>query len=175
RPPGLPVARPAQSAAHSASMRSRTPRGYQRRVRDPKAVPCRGGRRTRRRARRATRAAWRRREMHPHPSSSARLPADRGEPIDPRMPTMRHLPPLSCLLAAALAGAHASAQSLIGGAHSPATGPILARQDLCTASERLCAPLLAPPPAPFAGGTAYDPTRQAVWNTDGVSLVGLSA
>src|SRR5690606_25107659 len=113
--------------------------------------------------------------MHPHPASSARLPADRAEPIDPRMPTMRHLPPLSCLLAAALAGAHASAQSLIGGAHSPATGPILARQDLCTASERLCAPLLAPPPAPFAGGTAYDPTRQAVWNTDGVSLVGLSA
>jgi hypothetical protein len=66
-----------------------------------------------------------------------------------------------------------AAQRLIGGAHSPATGPILATQNVCAPSARLCGPLLAPPPLPAAGGTAYDPRRQVVWNTDGPTLAGV--
>src|SRR5688572_12190612 len=48
----------------------------------------------------------------------------------------------------------AAAQRLVGGAFSPAAGTMLAGQDVCAPSVRLCGPLLAPPPAPFAGGTA---------------------
>jgi hypothetical protein len=79
------------------------------------------------------------------------------------------------MLAAAIlfSSAPSMAQRLIGGAHSPATGPLLASQNVCAPSARRCSPLLAPPAAAFAGGTAYDPRRQVVWNTDGTLLTGV--
>jgi len=69
-------------------------------------------------------------------------------------------------------GTSLPAQRLLGGAHAPATGPVLASQSLCLPSVRRCSPLLAPPATPFAGGTAYDPRRQVVWDTDGTQLGG---
>ncbi len=90
----------------------------------------------------------------------------------------RFLEPCSPLLMLALLGVPSSpitAQRLVGGAFSPAGGPLLATKTFCAASVRLCSPILAAPPTNFAGGTAYDPIHQVIWDTDGLRLIGILA
>lgn len=80
------------------------------------------------------------------------------------------------LVVATLAAA-ASSQSLgnlVGGAIQSSGAPAIQRQTLCNPSIVHCGPILGAPPLPFAGGTAYDPIRQVVWDTDGPTLVGVS-
>ena len=101
-------------------------------------------------------------------------------PVSPRLsPPARLslLAPLALLLLAAttLPSARASAQgtpqALIGGAALP--GPMLQRQTICAPAARLCPIPYPPPPAPFAGGTAYDPHGQVIWDSNGPMLVAM--
>jgi hypothetical protein len=78
---------------------------------------------------------------------------------------------LSTLLAVPMA----HAQRLVGGAVTPAGGPLVQAQPYCAPAVLVCAPVLGPIPVPFAGGTAYDPIHEVIWDTDGFMLVGLRA
>lgn len=66
----------------------------------------------------------------------------------------------------------AQASSLVGGANV-AGNPTLLRQQNCQPA-RMCTPILALPTTPFAGGTAYDPIRQVVWDTDGLQIASVT-
>jgi hypothetical protein len=66
-----------------------------------------------------------------------------------------------------------SPQAIIGGAASGT--PFLQRQVHCNPATSLCGPILSVPTNAWAGGTAYDPARQIIWDTDGVSLTGVRA
>lgn len=85
---------------------------------------------------------------------------------------------LRVLLAASLAAgafAQGTPQALIGGA-TAAGGTALARQIWCQPSAALCnLPMLPPPAAPFAGGTAYNSFNQVAWTSNGPLLLGVSA
>ena len=74
-----------------------------------------------------------------------------------------------------LPAAQGTPSALIGGAFNAAAGPMIQRQVWCTPGVPLCLPVLGPPVMPFAGGTAYDPGTQTIWNSDGLLLTGLSA
>jgi hypothetical protein len=69
----------------------------------------------------------------------------------------------------------ATGQRLVGGASFPAGGPQIAVQNFCAVPARLCGPVLAPPPTAFAGGTANDPGRQVIWDSDGPQITGVLA
>lgn len=80
---------------------------------------------------------------------------------------------ISLASAAALAlSVTAQTSTLVGGANFGGT-PRIQRQSNCQATA-LCGPILGLPPTPAAGGTAYDPIRQVVWDTDGVNLVSVT-
>jgi hypothetical protein len=64
-------------------------------------------------------------------------------------------------------------QALMGGAVSGSGVPFLQRQVYCNSAKSICSPILAVPPANFAGGTAYEPGREIIWDSDGVRLTGV--
>jgi hypothetical protein len=82
--------------------------------------------------------------------------------------------PRSLFAAAALVSLAAAqpAVTLVGGADQAGT-PLIQRQVVCQPSTPLCGPILALPANRCAGGTAVDPIRQVVWDTDGVQLVSV--
>lgn len=82
---------------------------------------------------------------------------------------------LSASALLALLCSPATAQRMVGGAFSAAAGPILQAQPYCGPAVGLCRPVLGPPPTPWAGGTAYDPIHEVIWDTDGLNLVGIRA
>jgi hypothetical protein len=64
-----------------------------------------------------------------------------------------------------------SPQALIGGANSGT--PFMQRQIYCNPATSLCSPILGVPANAYAGGTAYEPGRQIIWDTDGLRLTGV--
>jgi hypothetical protein len=70
------------------------------------------------------------------------------------------------------AAAAAQASSLIGGA-VVSGAPTLLRQTNCQPA-RMCTPILALPTTRAGGGTAYDPIRQVVWDTDGLQIASVT-
>jgi len=84
------------------------------------------------------------------------------------------LSPLSSSLftSAVLASSLAAQPTLVGGAVQGGI-PLIQRQVQCQPSTPLCQPILAAPIAAAAGGSAVDPIRQVVWDTDGVRLVSV--
>jgi hypothetical protein len=62
--------------------------------------------------------------------------------------------------------------TLVGGADQAGI-PLIQRQVVCQPATPLCQPILALPTARCAGGSAVDPIRQVVWDTDGPTLVSV--
>jgi len=79
------------------------------------------------------------------------------------------------LFAAPSALAQGTPQNLIGGSFGAAVGVALQQQVFCKPGAVLCPLPIPPPPAPFAGGTAYDSFQQVIWETNGFLWMGVSA
>jgi hypothetical protein len=79
---------------------------------------------------------------------------------------------LSLAGAAALATSALAQTTLVGGAAAGGV-PSIIRQRNCQ-QQIVCQPILNLPAAPPAGGSAYDPIRQVIWDTDGMLLVSVS-
>jgi hypothetical protein len=81
---------------------------------------------------------------------------------------------LTAAASAVLSGATAAQVTLVGGATQGGI-PIIQREVVCQPAAVLCTPILGLPPIPCAGGSAVDPIRQVVWDTDGPTLVSVSS
>src|SRR5262249_49350588 len=91
-----------------------------------------------------------------------------------RSPPMTRFPIAfaSTLALCSLATAQLPSQ-VVGGAFN--TSGLIQRQNTACAASAVCSPVLGLPPTPWAGGTAFDPIRSVIWDTDGVNLVGMPA
>lgn len=82
--------------------------------------------------------------------------------------------PLVLIALGSLLPAQGTPVRYIGGATLGAATGIQA-QAWCTPPLALCPPpIFAPPAIPNAGGTAYDPGTQTVWDTEGTRIMGFS-
>ncbi|HLU38661.1 MAG TPA: hypothetical protein VK081_04700 [Planctomycetota bacterium] len=84
---------------------------------------------------------------------------------------LTRVPSLAPLALASLAAAQ-PLTTLVGGADQGGTTAIQ-RQVVCRPASVLCSPVLGLPTQRFAGGTAVDPIRQVVWDTDGLRMVSV--